>query len=65
MMPDANHPIWKLLQGVVIASVLIFALSPYSGLYNNWSKSDIFTVMAVLGSWLGTTIPFNRSSGTP
>jgi len=60
-MPDASHPIWKIAQGVVIASVLIFALSPYSGLYNAWTKSDILTVLAVLASWAGFQIPMGRS----
>ena len=58
-MPEANHPIWKVAQGVVIASVLIFALSPYSGLYNSWTKSDILTVLAVLASWAGFQIPIS------
>jgi hypothetical protein len=60
-IPDAKHPIWKVAQGMVIASVLIFALSPYSGLYNSWTRSDIVTVLAVLASWAGLQIPFSKS----
>lgn len=48
-MLDAKHPIWKLAELLILALVLIFMLSPYSGLYNSWTKSDIFTVLAALG----------------
>jgi hypothetical protein len=57
---DAKHPIWKLAEGVIVAAVLIFALSPFSGLYNSWTRSDIFTVMAVLASWAGFQLPLFR-----
>lgn len=57
---DAKHPGWKLAEGLIVASVLIFALSPYSGLYNSWTRSDILTVMAVLASWAGFQIPLIR-----
>ena len=67
----SNSPVaLELGRGALIAVVLIFALSPYSGLYNHWSASDILTVIAVLASWAGPQLSplrsrFRQSSDTP
>lgn len=59
-MPPENHPIWKLAQGLILAGVLCFALSPYSGLYNSWKPADAITVISALAAWLGGGAALDR-----
>lgn len=59
-IPEANHPIWHILKGLILAAVLCFALSPYSGLYNSWKASDAITIIGTLAAYFGVTIPLDR-----
>ena len=58
MMPDSQHPIWRILNVVVVGTILILLLQFN---YNGLDKRDILTVISTLAasggmSWLQSSV---------